>query len=388
MYVNLTRTALWVFVAASTALWLTGCPDEGDDDDSSVGDDDDATADDDDTTAGDDDDSAGPRDEDGDGAVYGEDCNDGDPTLNLADADGDGATTCDGDCDDDDPALNLDDADADGATTCEGDCDDGDGANSPFFGEACDGADNDCDGAAEESGDGTCGLLWILEEGSSTFVTEDMVSPGDPHAPTSTIEAAFAVEEAGKIWVLTYTTYNIMDMDTRTWIDSGDRDTIFGLDPVHSVFATTATPSWYTGMEGATVVLYVTGNRHTYGYDLDTDEITLMASEGYDGAWDNYWAPAHTHIRCAWVDVDNARGWATEGNPAEICGAPSTEMAAYLAVMSLDGVVHLYDEEWCHDFVAVPAGSDFGFFTYANAPGPTDVEAVAWTGTDLILFDD
>jgi hypothetical protein len=380
-----TRTALVLFLAGLTALWFAGC-DGTDDDDSTVTDDDD-DGDDDDVTAGDDDDSGGPIDEDGDGAVFGEDCNDGDASLNLADEDGDGATTCDGDCDDGDPALNLDDADSDGATTCDQDCDDEDPANSPLFAEACDGVDNDCDGEPEAALDGACGLLWILEEGSSTFTTQDMIAPGDAHAPTGVIEAAFAVEEAGKIWVVTYTTYNVMDMNTLAWIDSGDRDTIFGLDPVHSVFAMTSTPSWYTGESGATIALYVTGNRHTYAYDLDTDDITLLTSEGYDGAWDNYWAPAHTHIRAAWLDTENARGWAAEGNPADICGAPSTQMAAYLAVMSLDGVVHLYDDEWCNDFVAVPAGSDFGFFTYANAPGPTDVEAIAWTGTDLIIFD-
>jgi len=379
------HTALALFLAALTVSWIAGC--NGDDDDSSVADDDDDSQADDDDVTSDDDDSAGPWDNDGDGAIYGEDCNDDDPSLNLSDEDGDGATTCDGDCDDADPALNLDDADGDGTTTCDDDCDDGDPANSPRFAEACDGVDNDCDGVAEESGDGACGLLWILEQDSSTFTTVDMIAPGDTHAPIDTIEAAFAVEEASKIWVLTNYTYNIMDMNTLDWIDSGDRDSVFGLDPVHSVFATTATPSWYTGEQGATVALYVTGNRHTYAYDLGTDTLTQLTSEGYDGAWDNYWAPAHTHIRAAWVDVENARGWAAEGNPADICGAPSTQMAAYLAVVSLDGVVHLYDEEWCNDFVAVPAGSDFGFFTYTNAPEPTDVEAIAWTGTDLIIFD-
>ncbi len=39
-------------------------------------------------------------DSDGDGASVGEDCDDTDASLNLADADGDGYSTCDGDCDD------------------------------------------------------------------------------------------------------------------------------------------------------------------------------------------------------------------------------------------------------------------------------------------------
>ena len=68
-----------------------------------------------------------PFDEDGDGASTCDgDCDDGDVTLNIDDLDGDFSTTCDGDCDDDDPAREGLDMDGDGFTTCDGDCDDGD----------------------------------------------------------------------------------------------------------------------------------------------------------------------------------------------------------------------------------------------------------------------
>jgi hypothetical protein len=54
------------------------------------------------------------------------DCDDSDATLESADGDGDGYSTCDGDCDDNDASVESADADADGYSTCDGDCDDSD----------------------------------------------------------------------------------------------------------------------------------------------------------------------------------------------------------------------------------------------------------------------
>jgi len=111
-------------------------------------------------------------DQDGDLSLAcgGADCDDFDNSRNsLIDADADGFVACD-DCDDGNASVNpsapeicdgndndcddlgddLTDADGDGATLCDGDCDDGDATSLPGAPEICgDGNDNDCDGSAE-----------------------------------------------------------------------------------------------------------------------------------------------------------------------------------------------------------------------------------------------
>jgi len=96
----------------------------------------------------DDDPTISPADADGDGfSGCDGDCNDTDPDLSPFDSDGDGASSCDGDCDDLDPLLNLDDQDADGWTTCDGDCNDEQAMRNldDLDGDGYSTCDNDCD---------------------------------------------------------------------------------------------------------------------------------------------------------------------------------------------------------------------------------------------------
>ena len=114
-------------------------------------------------------------DDDGDGlAECEDDCDDTDPTVYPGatdicadgvdsdcggdldfevDYDGDGYAPCEGDCHDNNADLTPADDDGDGYSSCDGDCNDLDDTIHPGAEEACNGIDDDCDGAAgaEES---------------------------------------------------------------------------------------------------------------------------------------------------------------------------------------------------------------------------------------------
>jgi hypothetical protein len=133
-------------------------------------------------------DSAGPLPPEFAGLL---DCDDNDASLNIADVDGDGSTTCDGDCDDDDPLVEALDADGDACDTCgpdgvpgtgDEDCDDADPTVLPGAEELCDGVDTDCDGAlgpGDEDGDGDGDPACSdCEDGDPALTTLDLDGDG------------------------------------------------------------------------------------------------------------------------------------------------------------------------------------------------------------------
>lgn len=91
-----------------------------------------------------------PLDADGDGASSCDgDCDDDNESLNLLDADGDGFSTCEQDCDDLNAFMTPQDADGDGISTCDGDCNDDDAVltNLDADGDGFTSCDGDCDDA-------------------------------------------------------------------------------------------------------------------------------------------------------------------------------------------------------------------------------------------------
>lgn len=145
-------------------------------------------------------------DQDGDGVTGDEDCNDldsssypgaeeicGDGVDNDcnsevddgcpaedADGDGDDASV---DCDDADASLNLADEDEDGFSTCDEDCDDADPSAYPGADEICDEIDNDCNVEVDE---GVVPTWYYDQDGDGFGVDDDIAIECEP--PASYVE--------------------------------------------------------------------------------------------------------------------------------------------------------------------------------------------------------
>ncbi len=211
----------------------------------------------------------------------------------------------------------------------------------------------------------------------------EVVTPeGSEHAPAAPIHAAFGLEATGTVWVLTAETAHVLDPDLGAWIRSGERSAVVEVVADVDVLAAVAHPARWTG-DSARIYLAGPSAIHELAYDSGTERLSFVESVGYGSDWHSPHAPAPWMLLAGWADVDNTDGWflAADGGQDAIDG-----IGAYLALLTGDGSLHIYDREGCHQFVASHAAASAPPFDVAGAPDPRDVRALAWTGARLWAF--
>jgi hypothetical protein len=103
--------------------------------------------------------------------AQGGDCDDTNPAFHPGAEESDCTDFNDYNCD---GSVATADADADGYAACE-DCDDGNAGSNPSALEACDGADNDCDGDVDEAS-ATDALTWYADADADGYGSDDDIA--------------------------------------------------------------------------------------------------------------------------------------------------------------------------------------------------------------------
>lgn len=227
-------------------------------------------------------------------------------------------------------------------------------------------------------------VVWTLDEYGTRWT--GYPASTSVHAPTSAIEAAFAVEDVGKIWVVTRYTWHVMVAETLEWIDSGDRDALF--PEVHGLGVSVAAsvPAFWGGTTTADVYLLVGDQAYLYFYDTTANRFSFNAQAPLGAEWGDPGAPDPTTLTAGWLAVDEEAGWTEIGSPRATCGADADTLSAYLALTTTTGQAYVYDAGYCADFVGSIASDRLAPFLLPGAPDPDAAAAMDWTGQALVVF--
>lgn len=219
------------------------------------------------------------------------------------------------------------------------------------------------------------------------------------HAPTAPIRAAFDIESLDIAYVLTATTWHVLDLNAvrqnipaSQWRSSG---LIRGVFPMPNA---TVEAYWNSRLTHASSVPARGGSRLEdiflgydaggllYQFDLDsrTFHYVLKVSAATIVRNLSSFGPDITRIRSEWFDLDNEAGW-VPGNPSIYCPSDAgtvvtaTRVGAH-SVLLTDTTAHFVDNGYCSRFFGTRPIEQFGPFnrdpaaglTYA-APPPTSL---------------
>ncbi|HHH27392.1 MAG TPA: hypothetical protein ENK57_03445 [Polyangiaceae bacterium] len=361
-------------------------------------------------------------DADGDGVPATEDCDDGDDAVGrtgtrvCSDACGEGMETCAdgtwGDCQVEctcEPGSVVTDSCGNCGTrvdTC--------GTDGTFTMGACVGEGPCAAGTIEQGAAcGRCGTLqrtcgvacgwsefscvepaggcwmwtWDATTGWSAF---DRPPAGTADAPTEAVTAAFDVEAAGEAYLLTATTYHVLRLSDRAWVESGALSSLLPGIVGAPISALTIpadhpmpTPDGREGLQVSTSV----SRTYLYANTVGTRDwpSTGAPVPCCGDAWSSADAPVFLSVRAQWLDADDQHGW-FETDPGTLCSAGAgVSPVPYLAY--LEGAdVHLLEAGACFVFAPQRPANMFGPFSTSGGPDPGRVNAAFYRESERQLW--
>ena len=180
---------------------------------------------------------------------------------------------------------------------------------------------------------------------------------------------------------------HVLALDSLEWISSGDRDSLFPEASGLSLTLAIKAPNNWDAQDGdATVNLQYDFSALVYTWVESSSSFSLLLDTDLGTDWQGDLAPASASVQAAWLGHDGDFGWTGSASPRDACGADADALGPYFGVLTTDHRVHVYDAGYCFGFVSSVPAATFSVFNYTNAPDPTAIGAVAWTGEGIIAF--
>lgn len=255
----------------------------------------------------------------------------------------------------------------------------GDGARRRSCGDDCTWSEWAC-----ESGETR---LWVHPSGGTEW-DRFSLDPTSPSAPSAPVRAAFDVDSANEAYVLTGSSYHVLDLPSRSWTRSGPVSGPFPETGGASVVSAYSVPGRHAGgtpgTESVTLLVDEGGTARVEIYDYVADTRTFTHVDTVDPCcaeqWDGPLAPAAADVVAQWLDVDNEDGWP---EPTRECDAGATAEIYFGALSSTH--VHVQDAGNCFEYVQRTVYGDFPPFGRAGAPPATSIGATFWHGGLYVL---
>ena len=234
---------------------------------------------------------------------------------------------------------------------------------------------------------------WRLPTGNEIWEHHPLVAEGDDttHAPTSPVLAAYDIDARREAFVFTATDYHVIDLDTRTWTDSGTIQAYLPALANKTILAAYAVPDGEganlpTGEDSVTfitpTVAYLYNVSHADAKATADGEVSCC-----DDEWEGIGPPKTTAVRAFWVAIDDADPWADIPLQMICNNAPKGAKLLRYAAAITDTRVHLQDVSYCFNFVAEIPFSNWKPFTLKTGPeSGMDVGAAFINNGELWVF--
>ncbi|MCB9756046.1 MAG: hypothetical protein H6713_39495 [Myxococcales bacterium] len=240
----------------------------------------------------------------------------------------------------------------------------------------------------------TCGV-WILRAGDPEWTALPIELNGvAQYTPDDPIQAAFNLELSDTAYVLTEQEFHVIDLESLTWLNRGDRQDMFAeateqnLEGAISINIGLAMDGNVSNKEA--VILY--SDEDYWAFELAVGQANAIFQDegpccGQLDTWMSPHAPDPGDMRAIWLDMVGNPAW----NPINVFNCPplidGTPLTRYAGFIVVDETVRLQDQSGCGNFVGTVPYDQYDPFTLPLAPPSPDVVGAAlFHGGDLYVF--